>query len=212
MWKLRDFLSNYLSEKIEWRGTLDCPLPELHPSLLWSHATRFFDVGIIFNKAFRQKPRDLEPLRTTSEVEFQKMDKEKNFCAAIVKSAAQRCRNCVKHNGRHLELPLYSDVKYVSLDGFIFFVKATFGMSLLFRIILPFRRSNQLHSSGSILKTVNWKHNEHSEASFLRYIKIRPQPHSCYFKTSPFWLQAAHSRILADHIQHNLKTLRHYVR
>jgi hypothetical protein len=74
-------------------------------SLMWSHTTRFFDVGIIFNKAFRQKLRDLEPLRTTSAVEFQKMDKEKNFCAA------QRCRSCVEHNDKHLELLLYSAVK-----------------------------------------------------------------------------------------------------
>jgi hypothetical protein len=46
----------------------------------------------------------------------------------------------------------------------------------LFRITLPFRRFNQLHSSGSILKISNWEHIEHSETFFLRYIKIRPRP------------------------------------
>jgi hypothetical protein len=98
-------------------ATIPPPAP-----LMWSHATRFFGVGIMLNKAFPQKPRDLEPLRTISEVEFQKMDEEKHLCVATVKSMAQ---SCVEHNGRNLELLLYSAVKEVSLDGFIFFGRAT---------------------------------------------------------------------------------------
>ena len=39
----------------------------------------------MLNKAYPQKPRDLEPLRTISEVEFQKMDEEKNIRVGIVK-------------------------------------------------------------------------------------------------------------------------------
>jgi hypothetical protein len=55
------------------------------------------------NKDFSQRPTDLEHLRTIIEAQSENMDGGNNLCTTIVNCVAERCRRCIKQNGKHFE-------------------------------------------------------------------------------------------------------------
>lgn len=94
---VRDFLNDTFYEWIGRRGTIEWPArsPDLTPMdfSIW---------GILKDKVYSEKPRDLNHLKQRINSEFDKLSSN-NISDIICASVLKRCYMCIENEGRHFE-------------------------------------------------------------------------------------------------------------
>lgn len=95
---VREYLDDTFDQWIGRRGTIEWPprSPDLTPCdfSLW---------GIIKDRVYAAKPRDVDHLKLLIKQEFTSLNDDMELCQSICHSVVNRCQMCISTEGRQFE-------------------------------------------------------------------------------------------------------------